>query len=85
MLLNKMKYYLKIQIISSASTSAAVQCRGSCLPPAQLRGGWPEDDTECPPPSTAGVWLALHPDSDRESGMMAVRTSQDACKCNITK
>ena len=37
-----------------ASTTAAVQCRGSCLPPAPLRGGWPEDDTECPPLSTAG-------------------------------
>ena len=67
-------------ILSSASIAAAVQCRGSCLPPAQLRGGWPEDDTECPPLSTAGVWLAPHPDSDGESGMTAVRTSQDACK-----
>ena len=59
--------------------SAAVQCRGVFLPLVQLRGGWPEDDTGCPPLSTAAVWLALQPDSDRETEMRAAMTSQNSC------
>ena len=39
----------------SAGISAVVQCRGVFLPLVQLRGGWPEDDTDCPPLSTAAV------------------------------
>ena len=63
----------------SVHKSAAVQCRGVSLHPVELQVGWPEDDTDYPPLSTAVTWQAPLPEPGRGSGTRAAMTSQDAC------
>ena len=60
------------------------QCRGVVLHSVQLQGGWPEDDTDCPPFSTAAMRQTPHSESGTERRMMAGMTSQDACNTQHT-
>ena len=69
---------------AAANRFLVAQCKGLFQHPVQLQGGWPEDDTDCPPLSTAAMSQTPHSESGTERRMMAGMTSQDACNTQHT-
>ena len=74
----------KLFFIVIANRSLVSQYRGLALHSVQLQGGWPEDDTDSPPLSTAATSQTPHSESGTERRMMAGMTSQDACNTQHT-